>query len=230
MMSNSSNDEAVVRLRALDTCAVSDALDRIGARGTVIGLRAVSVVQRIAGRVVTVRLGPAGADSPRRHLCTAAIEAANPGNVIVVENRVRADAAGWGGMLSTAAAVRGVAGTIVDGPVRDVDDSRALDYPVFARSVVPFTARGRVTEHAWNEPIVVDGVDVNPDDLVIADGSGVVFIAAGREEEVLRVAESIAAREAKLTASVRAGTPVSQVMDVDYEVMLNPSASKERAE
>ena len=211
----------VTRLRALDSCAVSDALDQLGQPGAVTGLRPVSTGRRIAGRVVSVKLGPATAAAGGRHLCSAAIEAATDLDVIVVEHRTRDDVAGWGGLLSTAASVRGVAGTIVDGAVRDVDDSRSLDYPVFARTVVPRTARGRVVEEAWNAPIVIGEVDVKPGDLVIADGSGVVFVDAARADEVLAAAESIAAREAMLTAAVRQGTPVSRVMDGTYESMLD---------
>ena len=223
----SSADASVVRLQALDTCAVSDALDRLGLSGTVVGIHRVSTERRIAGRVVPVKLGPAGEGVASRHLCSAAIEAATSEDVIVVEHHSREDAAGWGGLLSTAASVRGVAGTIVDGSVRDADDSRDLNYPVFARAVVPLTARGRVSEHAWNEPIVVGGVDLKPGDLVIADGSGVVFIDANRSAEMLELAESIAAREAKLTAAVRIGTPVSRVMDGSYESMLKQHRSSE---
>jgi regulator of RNase E activity RraA len=223
----SSEDAALVRLQALDTCAVSDALDRLGLPGTALGIRQVTTRRRIAGRVVPVKLGPAGDTPAKRHLCSAAIEAATAANVIVVEHRSRDDAAGWGGLLSTAACVRGVAGTIVDGSVRDVDDSRALGYSVFARGVVPATARGRVAEHAWNEPIVVGGVDVKPGDLVIADGSGVVFIDAARSDEVLDLAESIAALEAMMTTAVRNGTPVSQVMGRTYESMAERRSSDE---
>ncbi len=227
MSSAESSSSPLSRLRGLDSCAVSDALDQLGLPGTVTGIQRVSTDRRIAGRVVPVKLGPAAGAPARRHLCSAAIEAASSDDVIVVEHRTRDDAAGWGGLLSTAAGVRGVAGTIVDGAVRDVDDSRELDYPVFARTVVPRTARGRVAEHAWNEPVVIGGVDVKPGDLVIADGSGVVFIDAARADDVLTLAEAIAAREAALAAAVRNGAPVSEVLDGTYETMLGQRRSHE---
>ncbi len=216
----STGDPAVSRLFSLDSCALSDALDRAGLRGGVTGLRAVSAARRIAGRVMTVKLGLADGITPRRHLCTAAIEAAAPGDIIVVEHHARADVAGWGGILSTAAQVRGLAGTIVDGAVRDVDESEAIGYPVFARLVVPLTARGRIVEQAWNGPIVVGGVVVRPGDLVIADGSGVVFLPSAQVDEVLSAAEQIAAREAAIAAAIRKGEPVSRVLGVEYETML----------
>jgi 4-hydroxy-4-methyl-2-oxoglutarate aldolase len=217
-------DEHVARLAKLDTCAVSDALDRLGLSGTVTGIRPLSLPVRIAGRAVTVRLKPKEAgDVSVRHLGTAAIVAAQPGDVIVIDHQAREDAAGWGGILSNAAKVKGVAGVIVDGACRDIDESREVGFPVFGRAAVPLTARGRAVEAATNEPIHVGGVTVAPGDLVIADGSGVVFVAAGRADDVLAAAEEIAAREAEMTRAVLAGQPVDQVMGRNYETMLSRS-------
>ena len=82
-----------------------------------------------------------------------------------------------------------------------------------------------MVEHAWNEPITIDNIKVEPGDLVIADGSGVVFISSDRIELVLETAEEIAAREARLTAAVRSGTSVSEVMGANYEAMLKRDKS-----
>jgi regulator of RNase E activity RraA len=211
---------SVSRLRRLDTCAVSDALDKLKERGSVSELRPLTGPAKIAGRVVTVKLAADDGRPSKRHLCTAAIEAAEPGDVIVVEHHARDDCAGWGGILSTAASHRGLAGTIVDGLARDVDESRELDYPVFARGATPSTARGRIVEKDWNVPVDIGGVVVHPGDLVIADGSGVVFVSKVHENAVLDAAEAIAAREHAMAKAVREGRPVSQVMGGDYETML----------
>ena len=214
-------DSLVERLQKLDTPAVSDALDRLELPGRVVGLPRVSTDRRIAGRVLTVKLGTGKAlEGPPRHLCTAAVEAAEPGDIIVVEQRSGVDAAGWGGILSNAAKVKGVAGVIVDGPARDVDESRDLDFPVFARTVTPTTARGRIVEEAFNEPVSIGDATVSPGDLVLADGSGVVFVMADRADQILETAEMIAAREAAMTEAVLAGEPVSKVMGADYEHLL----------
>jgi regulator of RNase E activity RraA len=213
-------DKLVERLQQLDTCALSDACDRLKLTGAVLGILPCSSPAKIAGRVVTVKLVEADGRTASRHLCTGAIEAANAGDVIVVENP-RLDAAGWGGILSAAAKTRSVAGVVCSGAVRDVDESREIDFPVFARTPVQRTARGRIIEESFNQPITVDGVSVSPNDLVLADGSGVVFLAADKAEEVLQAAEMIAAREAKMKEAVLAGDPVSEVMGRDYETMLS---------
>ena len=82
------------------------------------------------------------------------------------------------------------------------------------------TARGRIVEESFNEPIEVAGVAVRPDDLVIADWTGIVFVAAGRAEEIVMTAEEIAAREAQMAEAVRAGRSVVEVMGASYESML----------
>jgi regulator of RNase E activity RraA len=214
------SDNAVERLRKIDTCAVSDALDALGIKGTVMGISSISVQRRIAGRVQTVKLGKASPDIPKKHLCSSAVDAALPGDVIVVENKETEIAAGWGGILSTAAAAKGLSGVIVDGPARDADESRDVDFPVFARAATPFTARGRVAEHNWNKKINIGGVAVDPGDLVLADGSGVVFIPQNNVGNVLDKAEEIQGKEVAMAAAVKAGKPVSDVMGGDYETML----------
>jgi len=214
-------DELVSRLGKLDSCAVSDALDKLGLHGAVSGIHRLSTDRRIAGRVLTVTLALAG-DRPGapRHLCTAAIEAAEPGDIIVVEQRTGVDAAAWGGNLSLGAQVRGVAGVIVDGPARDLDDSRRLDFPVFAREHTARTARGRVVEVATNETITVGGLPVSPGDYVIADASAAVFVPRAGILPVLEAAETIMRREEAMAEAIRKGQPISRVMGANYENML----------
>jgi 4-hydroxy-4-methyl-2-oxoglutarate aldolase len=229
-------DDLRERLAQLDTCAVSDALDRLGLRGAVNGLRPLWACPRTVGRVVTVKLRRAGRDGPsghgtaghaRRHLGTAAVEAATRGDVIVVDHGGRLEAAGWGGILSLAAKVKGVAGVIVDGACRDVDEGRDVELPIYARAGTPVTARGRIVEESFNEPIRIGHVAVRPGDLVIADWSGVVFVSQDRAEEIVQAAEEIAAREAQMAEAVRAGRSVVEVMGASYEAMLDGGASNQ---
>jgi len=207
------------RLARLDTCIVSDALDRLGLSGVVTGLMRLSTEKRVVGPVLTVRLEAEKGRIADRHLCTAAIDAAQPGEIIVVEHHSRSDCAGWGGILSRAARMRQVAAVIVDGMCRDIDESRELGFPVFGRGALPVTARGRIIETSFNTPITVGSVTVRPGDWVIADGSGVVFLSAENVNAVIEQAEKLAAREAELVAQIEAGTPVSEVMSRTYEHM-----------
>jgi len=213
-------DELVGRLAKLDSCAVSDAMDKLGLSGAALGLHALWQCPRIVGRAVTVKLKPkAEGDVSHRHLGTAAIEAATAGDVIVVDNGGRTYAGSWGGILSVGAKAKGVAGVVSDGACRDVDEARDLDFPVYARAGVSVTARGRLIEESFQQPIEVCGVAVKPGDLVIADWSGVIFIPADRAADVISEAEAIYDREAQMAADVRAGRPITEVMGATYERM-----------
>jgi 4-hydroxy-4-methyl-2-oxoglutarate aldolase len=214
-------ESLVARLARLDTCGVSDAMDRLGLAGAVQGLGPMWPCPRIAGQVITVRLRRAEpGEHSARHLGTAAIEAGGPGTVIVIEHRDREDAAGWGGILSLAARRKGVEGVIIDGTCRDIDDSRDVGFPVYARAATPMTARGRVVEASMGEPIRVGDLHVEQGDYVICDWSGAVFLPAARAEEIIGVAEGLAAREAAMADDVRAGKSVIDVMGANYESML----------
>jgi 4-hydroxy-4-methyl-2-oxoglutarate aldolase len=140
--------------------------------------------------------------------------------VIVVEQHTGLDAGSWGGILSLGASLRGIEGVIADGPVRDIDEARQYDFPVFARALTAFTARNRVAEAGTNVPITVAQVRVNPGDYVIADNSAVIFIAAADIERVLAAAELIAGKEAAMAKKLLNGVPIAQVMGADYEYML----------
>jgi regulator of RNase E activity RraA len=213
--------ELTSRLSRLDACAVSDALDKLGLAGAVTGIQRLASTRRISGRVLTVKMEKDdGRPAASRHLGTTAIEAAEPGDVIVMEQRTGLDAACWGGNLSFGARQRQVSGVIVDGPARDIDEAREYDFPVYARSATSRTARGRIVETGTNVPITVGDVTVQPGDYVVADASAVVFIAQADVERVLDAAEAIAERERAMVAAMREGTPISQVMGKSYETML----------
>jgi regulator of RNase E activity RraA len=226
-------EDPVIRLKRLDACAVSDAMDKEGIAGAVGGLEQRAGKGRIAGRVMTYRLVPHGqapaGTGPARHLGTTAIERAQPGDVLVVEQRTGIEAGSWGGILTLGAKLKGIAGVVSDGLVRDLDEAVTYDFPVFSRGGTTRTARGRVVEADTGEPVTIGDVRVCAGDFVIADRSGVVFVPAADIERVLDAAESIFAREAAMAKALLAGSPISEVMGANYENMLQsrPDAARE---
>ncbi len=216
-------DKSLVRF---DTCILSDAMDRLGLAGATIGVRPAWKCPKIFGRAVTMKLKPAGIDRPTQHLGTAAIEIAKPGEIIVIENRVRADAPGWGGLLSLAAKTKGLAGVVTDGPARDVDECEMLGFPVYSNSVVPISARGRIVQESVNKEIQFAGVQVRPNDLVIADGSGVVIIPQEKVAEVIAAATDMADREAEMAAEIKSGKSILEVLEQrGYEALTKKKGS-----
>lgn len=221
-------DDILARLAQLDSCAVSDALDKLGLPGAVTGIHRLTTTRRISGRVHTVRMDKDDGTPSARHLGTDAIQASLPGEVIVMEQRTGIDAACWGGNLSLGAQLRQVAGVIVDGPARDIDEARDYNFPVFARQATARTARGRIREGATDVPITVGDVTVHPGDYVVADGSAVAFIAQAEISRVLEAAEAIAARERAMVAALNAGAPITEVMGRTYETMLEKPAANRK--
>jgi 4-hydroxy-4-methyl-2-oxoglutarate aldolase len=217
----------VERLLKLDTCAVSDGMDRLGLMGATYGVRPMWPCPKIVGRAVTMKIKPMGLDKPKQHLGTLPIDAAQPGDVIVIDNGGRPDTSCWGGLLALAAKTKGISGVVIDGACRDIDESRDVGFPVYARGAVPMTARGRVMQESYNQEIQFAGVQVHPGDLVIADGSGVVIIPRSRGEEVVREGEAVAATEVRMAEGIRQGMSVLEVLEkLGYEQMLDKNKEK----
>ena len=118
-----------------------------------------------------------------------------------------------------------MAGVIVEGPARDIDDSRSLDFPVFAE--IAYGADGARADCRGRDGRAgrVGDVTVDAGDYAIADGSAVVFVAASEIERVLETAEAIMAREEAMAQALREGIPISQVMGANYEHMLKNQTS-----
>lgn len=205
--------DIVARLRILDTCAVSDALDTLGLAGATTGIGPLWPVREpLAGRVRTVTAGPRQADRPADHIAAAAIDSAAEGEVLVIANDGRPDVSCFGGILTLAASRRGLAGVVIDGACRDIAESEDQAFPVFGRAVVPVSARGRIVQLAMDQPVSVADATVESGDLVLADRNGVVFVSAAQIEPVLAMAEKIVAREAAMADAVTDGQAVSEVM------------------
>ncbi len=212
----------IERLIKLDTCAVSDALDSLNLKGATWGVRPQWQCPKIAGRAVTMKIKPAGLQQPTQHLGTAPIEAAQTGDVIVIDNGGKLEFSCWGGLLALSAKLKGVSGVVIDGASRDIDEARELEFPVYARSVVPMTARNRVVQESYNQEIQFAGVQCRPGDLVLADGSGIIIIPKEKEEEVVSAAETIYAKEQEMAAGIRQGySGLEMLQKLGYEQMLN---------
>jgi 4-hydroxy-4-methyl-2-oxoglutarate aldolase len=215
--------EAIIeRLAKLDTCAVSDALDSLNLKGATWGVRPQWACPKIVGRAVTMKIKPAGLEQPTQHLGTAPIEAAQPGDIIVIDNGGQPQFSCWGGLLSLSAKLKGLSGVVIDGASRDIDEARELSFPVYARGVVPMTARGRVVQDSFNQEVQFAGVQCRPGDLVLADGSGIVIIARQKEDEVVAAAEAIYQKEQEMADGIRKGYSGLEMLEkLGYERMLN---------
>jgi regulator of RNase E activity RraA len=172
----------------LPTTALADLLDRSQVMD--IGIRPLwRAMPRVAGPAFTVRCPPG--DNLMLH---AAVYRAEPGSVVVVEAG-DVDYAMAGGNVCAVAQRNGIAAFIVDGVIRDAGEVRDLQFPVFARGVIPIPGTKAAIE-PLNQPVVCGGARVHPGDIVVADEEGVVVVQAARQAAIQRDAADRLAREA----------------------------------
>lgn len=210
------------RLEKLDTTIIADALDTLGLKGSPHGIRPLfEAAGAIVGRAVTVKLVSAGVTKAERHACIQAIHVGRAGDVVVVDNGGRLDSNCWGGIVATAAKMKGLAGVVADGACRDIDECLALDFPVYGRGTVVVTARGRTIEQDTNVMVEIGGVQVRPGDIVMGNRSGVVFIPQEHLEAVLDLAEELRVKEDQMIADLKNGVDIITVdKKYAYENML----------
>ena len=157
---------------------------------------------RISGPAITAFC--AAGDNLMMH---RALVLAQPGDVLVVVCEAETSGAQWGDMAARYALKKGLAGVVVQGCVRDTDTVEALGSKVWATHVSSIHpdkhGHGRV-----NAPVVCDGVLVNPGDLVVADGDGVVCIARRHAGEIVQAAVARMRKEDDLAGAVQRGEAV----------------------
>jgi 4-hydroxy-4-methyl-2-oxoglutarate aldolase len=206
--------DPISQLSQYSTSIVSDALDELGVLGVLPGIAAQRVGQGlVVGRALPVRLEPkvndpsayrfgGGVGKPLEQV----LQTMQDGDVVVMDLGGSNRAAAWGGLASRIAQRRGVRGTIMWGACRDVDEIRAIGYPVWAVAVCPRRSRNEFTFGAINQPVTISGVTVAPRDYILADGSGVLCVPQARLEEVLALCARIADQERVLEAQVLNGS------------------------
>ncbi len=213
------------RLEKLSTTNLSDALDKIGIRGAVIGIRPLFGRPKVVGLAVTIKITAAGMVKSKHHLGIEAIAVAQKGDVIAIDNHGDTQNNCWGEILSCAAKTKGVSGVIIDGAARDVDICEELGFPIFARGVVPITARGRIMQEDFNCLIRLGDVQVRSGDILVGDINGVVVIPPEKIDEVLTEAEKIMEKEENMKKDILSGLDILEVdKKYDYEQMLKREA------
>lgn len=193
-------------LAAYSTATVSDALDRLGRPGSMLGLAPLFNGARLCGRAFTVRYVAAG--SPPGTVGDY-LDDVPPGAVVVLDNGGRTDCTVWGDILTAMAADRGIGGTVIDGVCRDVQRGLGLGYPIYSKGRFMRTGKDRVEVSDVGRPISAGGVHVRAGDLLLGDADGVVTVPREVEEQVLAIAAEIAAREEAIVTDVLAGTSLA---------------------
>ncbi|MGA2272402.1 MAG: RraA family protein [Bryobacteraceae bacterium] len=187
-------DPLIEGFRLVEVASVSDAMEQLYKQRAYMSheMRALSTT-KFAGPAVTVLLRKEehqeGSKASEGML--DAIDNAKPGSVYVMVLEDGSDYAGIGALMATAMKVRGLAGAVIDGSVRDTPQIRRLQFPVYSRGVVPSTTINHYRFAGVNIPVMCAGVQVNAGDIVTADEDGVAAVPRAKAEEVLKKAQAL---------------------------------------
>jgi 3-hexulose-6-phosphate synthase/6-phospho-3-hexuloisomerase len=118
----------------------------------------------------------------------------------------------WGGIVSLAAKQRGVAGLVVDGEVRDLDEIRKFDFPVFSRYVVPTSGKERVKILSMNTVVKIDGIRVRAGDIIVGDGIGTVCVPIEAAEEVMIKVKRMSEQDKEAIREIRRGMTFTETL------------------
>ena len=194
--------EKIEELKKYNTPNISDALDRLGINGQAYGIKPLKFGTKAVGPVFTVKYLPTGL------VKTGAgeyIDDVPEGYVVVLDNEGRTNCTSWGDILTKVAIRNKLAGTIINGVCRDVDVILELDYPMFSKDYYMRTGKDRAAQSAVNVPVTVGDVVVHPEDIAVADESGVIFVPKSKLDEILELCREIFEAEEKIEEAVNSG-------------------------
>jgi 4-hydroxy-4-methyl-2-oxoglutarate aldolase len=195
-------------LEALNSGQVSDAMEALNLRRSVATgfMMLAAPGSKIVGTAVTLRQIPKNASEDREVRLTRhqdlSRKIAQKGEVVVVDNGGRLDAATWGEFHTYACKQNGVAGAIIDGATRDGPEIRSSGFPTWVRGLTPVSSKWDLKTASINEPVMLGLVQVNPGDIVFADETGILVIPADKKDLVLLKAKEIRAAEDSQRAKI----------------------------
>ena len=206
--------EEIGSWRDAEAAPLSDCLNRAQAMDA--GISPLSPDMRVVGQARTVRCQVG--DNSALH---AAINLAEPGDVLVADAGGFLGTALWGGLMTEAARKRGVAGLVIDGAARDFTDIVEAGFPCFARGVTPAGPHKNFGGEV-DGPIACGGIAVNPGDLVVADADGVTILPLARIEDTLVAYRALKERETRTLKAIHEGGTLAEIYGVPEIVPMEP--------
>jgi 3-hexulose-6-phosphate synthase/6-phospho-3-hexuloisomerase len=192
------------------SCVVADAQERAGVMRSY--MKPIDPKTRFAGPALTVRMEPGNQVD-----CLDALSVAESGDVIVVDAAGETETSIWGGLMAGLCQIKGVVGAVVDGAIRDTDETRDLGFFIFSKAIVPRSTHtpvsGRMEPIEVNVPIQCAGVIVKPGDIVIGDEVGVTVVPLEDAQAILEKSQEQAAMEEQTRARIKEGKTVEQLLE-----------------
>lgn len=213
---NQATNELLQQLKSVSTATLTSLLYKRGFRNVYLqGVKPLKPGQRMAGPAFTLRYIPSREDldgievfRDRKHPQRVAIEEIPAGAVMVIDCRGDASVGSAGSILATRMQVRGAAGIVSDGGLRDAAGIAALEMPSYCAGASAPT--NLVKHHALdvNVPVACGGVAVYPGDVMVGDDDGVVCIPAHLVEDVTKDAIEMERFETFVLDQVRRGQSI----------------------
>jgi regulator of RNase E activity RraA len=204
-------------LASLSTAVLSDALDRLGLPGSLHGIGPLHQGRRACGPAFTVSYEPIAGEGGT---VGDFLDDVPAGAVVVIDNQGRTDCTVWGGIMTEVAAGAGVAATVINGVCRDTVTSVRTRYPIWSAGRFMRTGKDRVRLATVQQPVTIDGVTVQPGDMVCGDQDGVVVVPAERAADVASLGRAIDAAEGRIVAAVAGGASLAEARaDQNYHTL-----------
>ena len=190
--------------RHVEVASVSDALEQVTGKKMYMSHRMRPIFpSKFAGIALTVRLKEEENNDPTAlNGMLSAIDAGQKNSVWVMVVDNGADIAGMGGLMGTAMSARNYSGAVIDGGVRDVGYLQKIGFPVFALGIVPSTSVHHYRFAGANIPVVCDGVNVNPGDIIVADADGVAVVPRASAGKILALSQELDYKEHSMYAII----------------------------
>lgn len=195
------------RLAALGTATVGEAAS--SARIVDLPLRPLAPGMLTAGTALTVRCRPG--DNLALH---RAVAAAVPGDILVVDYGGSIASGPFGELMALACQLRGMAGMVIDGSVRDSASIAALGFPVFCRGL-DIRGTSKLDPGQIGETITLGSVEIRRGDFVVADADAIVVLPSEAAADAVSAGEARMAREAAMMERLRSGETTLQILGLE---------------
>lgn len=196
---------------------VADAVDEAtGVRGFMTRDMKPVFKAKVIGQAVTVFMQRALRTDKRDwpNLQIQTLDDAPPGSVMVEVLEDGLETAGVGNLMATTAKVRGLAGMVIDGGARDIEELEEIGFPVWSRSQTPSTSVGRYVPVARNVPVTCGGVLVRPGDWIVGDMTGVVVVPQASLPQVLKLLRQYDEKETKMIPLIKETKSMGKALQI----------------
>ena len=201
------------RFKKLSTSSLSDAMDSLGIDGGLTGIRQQVPGTACAGPAFTVEYMAIEEKQTGFRNASNYIDEVPEGSVVVIDNQGKDHCTVWGDILTSFALQQGIVGTVIHGAVRDIARIRELEYPLFSDHIFMMSGKNRVIKREVGGGVTIAGVEIQPQDFIVADANGCVCIPKNYISTVLERAERIEKTEDLIKDAVSNGMSLKEARD-----------------